>query len=284
MKFFEKFSKIPRQYVYLVLFLVVLVPLLLNLGVKFKHIDKPTQDLFNAVDRIPPQSQAVLISFDYDPSVSPELDPMAVALLRHCFAKKIRVICMSLYPQGSALGERAIAQVAKEYGSKSGIDYCNFGYRPAGSAVILWIGQSTRKSFPLDQYGTPFDSLPMMKTIRNYDDIPVVITLCGTAIVQSWIIYANAPYHANIGCGTTAVGAPDQYQFLQTGQMVGQLGGMKGAAEYEQLIVEHGYATKKGMATPAMNSVSSAHLLLILLVVLGNIGYFAAKRSKPQTA
>jgi hypothetical protein len=38
------------------------------------------------------------------------------------------------------------------------------------------------------------------------------------------------------------------------------------------------------MATPAMNSVSSAHLLLILLVVLGNIGYFAAKRSKPTTA
>ncbi|MDI6740155.1 MAG: hypothetical protein QME74_07305 [Candidatus Edwardsbacteria bacterium] len=279
-----KLSKIPRQYVYLVLSLAVLIPLLLPFDTRIKRIDKPSHDLFNAIDRIPPGSQAVLLSFDYDPSTSPELDPMAAAILRHCFARKVPVIAMSLYLTGAALGERAVKKIADEYGCKSGVDYCNFGYRPAGSVVILWIGQSARKAFPRDMYGTPFDSLPMMRNIRNYDDIPAVITLCGSAVVGTWIIYANARYHANIGCGTTAVGAPDQYQFLQTGQMIGQLGGMKGAAEYEQLIRDYGYTKVKGMATPAMNSVTIAHLLLIILVVLGNIGYFAVKRAKQKTS
>lgn len=284
MKSLEKLSRIPRPYIYAVLFIAVLVPLLVGADSRITRVDKVTQRLFDAIDRVPPRSQAVLVSFDYDPSMSPELDPMAVAVLRHCFARKVRVIGMSLYAQGAALGERAMNRIAAEYGAVRGVDYCNFGYRPAGAAIILYIGQSTRKAFPQDQYGTPFDSLPMMRGIRNYDDIPVVLTICGSAIVNTWIIYANARYHANIGCGTTAVGAPDQYQFLQTGQMIGQLGGMKGAAEYEQLVVDHGYSTRKGLATPAMNGVTSAHLLLILMVVLGNVGYFAAKRTKKPTA
>ncbi len=33
MKFLERLAKIPRQYVYLGLFIVVLVPLVLNLGI-----------------------------------------------------------------------------------------------------------------------------------------------------------------------------------------------------------------------------------------------------------
>ena len=70
----------------------------------------------------------------------------------------------------------------------------------------------------------------MMRNIRNYDDIPLIIDLAGSGIVNSWIVYAGARYHARLGSGVTAVMAPDNYQFLQTGQLVGQLGGMKGAA------------------------------------------------------
>ncbi len=72
--------------------------------------------------------------------------------------------------------------------------------------------------------------------------------------------------------------APDNYPFLQTGQLVGQLGGMKGGAEYEQLIVDAGYYQKPGMASKAMSAIAYSHILIILLIVLGNIGYFVTRQ------
>ena len=54
--------------------------------------------------------------------------------------------------------------------------------------------------------------------------------------------------------------------------MVGLLGGLKGAAEYEALIKQ------KGTATAGMDAQSIAHLLIVLFIVLGNIAYFISKK------
>jgi hypothetical protein len=83
-----------------------------------------------------------------------------------------------------------------------------------------------------------------------------------------------------VGAGLTAVMAPKYYPFLQTGQLSGLLSGMKGAAEYENLIYQKGYARSLGKAETGMNSQSMIHLLIIVLIVLGNIGYFFSRRKK----
>ena len=64
---------------------------------------------------------------------------------------------------------------------------------------------------------------------------------------------------------STAVMAPEQYPFLDSGQLSGMLTGMKGAAEYEQLI------EAPGLGMPAMAGQSAAHLYIFLLIVLGNL-------------
>jgi hypothetical protein len=61
------------------------------------------------------------------------------------------------------------------------------------------------------------------------------------------------------------------YPFLSAGQMVGLLGGLKGAAEYEMLI------DKPGMGQRGMDAQSVCHLVIILLVIAGNVGYFMRK-------
>ncbi len=75
-----------------------------------------------------------------------------------------------------------------------------------------------------------------------------------------------------MGAGVTAVMAPKFYSYLQAKQMIGLLGGMKGAAEYEMLV------SKPSMAVSGMNSQSLVHLLIIGFVVLGNVAFFAARR------
>jgi hypothetical protein len=54
--------------------------------------------------------------------------------------------------------------------------------------------------------------------------------------------------------------------------MKGLLAGMRGAAEYEQLIGHLDVATK------LMDAQTLSHLLVILFIILGNIGYLVGKR------
>jgi hypothetical protein len=93
-------------------------------------------------------------------------------------------------------------------------------------------------------------------------------------VIEAWVIYAHQPFDAQIGAGVTAVMATDYYPFLDTGQLVGLLGGMRGAAEYEVLI-EHHDAGVRGM-----DSQSVIHIFIIVLVVVGNIAYFSSRKRK----
>jgi hypothetical protein len=60
--------------------------------------------------------------------------------------------------------------------------------------------------------------------------------------------------------------------FLQSGQLSAILPGLTSSAEYELLI------NRKGLAIAGVDAVSMSHILVILLVILGNIGYFASRR------
>jgi hypothetical protein len=275
--FLAKLGKMDRRIVFAMLLVAILIPLLFSVRSRF-YVDKATQNVFDYVDKIEPNGRPLLLSFDYDPQVAAELDPMARAVLRHCFARNVKVVGLSLQPQGDAIGEAIMTQVGREFNKQNGIDYCYFGYRPAASIVILQMGVSFKKALPLDYYQTPFDSLPMMHKIHNYDDVALVLSLAGSTWPVTWMIYAGTKFHVKIAAGQTAVMAPDNYPFLQTGQFIGQLGGMKGGAEYEQLIMDHGYYGKPDVASKAMNAISYSHLLIILLIVLGNIGYFVSRK------
>ncbi len=281
MKLIQTLGRLDRRIIYLLLTLAVIVPLLIDIDVR-QRVDRSTESLFRAVDTLDPETKAVLISFDYSPDVAAELDPMALAVLRHCFARGIKVIGLSFSVQGAALGERAIAKAAKEYHKEYGRDYCYFGYRLGFAVTVLGIGESPRRILPADHYGNPYDSLPMMANIRNYDDIGLVVSLAGSGIALSWVVYAHNQYRANVAAGVTAVMAPDNFPYLQTGQLVGQLGGMKGAAEYEQLVQDHGYCQQKGLANKAMNAISSTHILIMVLIILGNLAFWQDRRTKKQ--
>jgi hypothetical protein len=277
LKFLAKMGKIDRRVVFVLLLVSILIPLLFNVRSRF-YVDSATRNLYDYIDKIEPNERPLMLSFDYDPQVAAELDPMARAVLRHCFARNVKVVGISLAPQGDAIGEAIMTQIAREYDKKKGIDYCYFGYRPGATIVMLQMGVNVKRALPLDYYQTPYDSLPMMNNIHNYDDIAMVLSLAGSTYPYSWIIFAGTKYKVKIGAGQTAVMAPDNYPFLQTGQLVGQLGGMKGGAEYEQLIVDAGYYHKADMASKAMSAISYSHILIILLIIFGNVGYFVSRR------
>lgn len=276
MSFFEKMLAIDRRWIFLVLAVVMIIPFFFYIGLPIK-VTPEVQALYDAVDRLKP-GDVVVYAGEYDPATIPELQPMAQAFLRHAFSKGARIIATGLFQLGVAQVEQDLALVAKEEGKKRGVDYVFLGYKPYPETVILNMGENFRKSFPTDYYGTPIDSLPMMKNLRNYSDCKMVVSINATSGADYWIRSAHGRYNIPLGLGVTAVMATDYYSYLQSGQIFALVGGMKGAAEYERLA---GFKQKNELkATARMDILNFAHLTIILFVILGNIAYFATRVKK----
>ncbi len=271
MKFVRWLANIDRRIIFVVIAVAVIIPLLLPLGLRVK-VTPQTQAIYDEVENLPDGSN-VLLSFDYAPDTMPEVQPMAVAFLRHCFEKKHKVIIMALWPQGAQLAIRAVADLSEDFDLEYGRDYVNLGYKPGGDIVIKSLGASFAEVFPHDMAGTPTANLPLMAKVRTLKDIDLVIDLsAGDPGIPAWVRVANALYQRKVAGGCTAVSAPQFFPYLQTGQLIGLLGGLKGAAEYEAVI---GYA---GKASRRMDAQSIAHVVIILFIIFANVSYFIMRK------
>ncbi|MEO0102273.1 MAG: hypothetical protein ABIK81_01055 [candidate division WOR-3 bacterium] len=279
MSFWERLGKIDRKIIFLVMAVVIIIPLLSPLNLVGK-VGRRTKELFQAIDKLP-EGSYLLITIDFDPQSMPELYPMYLAILRHAFAKNLRVIVTGLWVTGVGLGEEGLKTIAPEYNKVYGKDYVFLGWKPGITAVILGMGRSMKETFPTDYYGTPYDSLPIFFDDITYKNIPFMVSLsAGVPGYDAWIAYAQSRFGIRIGAGVTAVSAADAYPYLQSGQLTGLLGGMKAAAEYEFLNEKAGFTKAFKPASQLMDSQSLAHLVIMILVIIGNISYFALRRRR----
>lgn len=270
--FWQLLANVDRRALYLLLALSVALPLILKPKTQVR-ISEPVRDAFNAVDRLPAGS-VVMISIDFDPSSAPEVQPMLVAILRHAFKKNLKVVVIGQLALGLPMAEIALAEVAPDMGKEYGRDYVNLGYRPGYTAMMVGMGREIRDYFRTDYRGVPVDSFLFMRSVHNYKDIALLVSLAHGAVADVWIQYVGGRFNQAIIVGCTGVNAPNLYQYLHSGQIKGLIGGLQGASEYEALI------GRPGSAALGMPAQSAAHGLIILLLVIGNVGYLLSKRKK----
>lgn len=267
MNFWERLEKIDRRWVYLMVAIAVIVPFLIP--AKFPVAITPeTRAVYDFIEDLPDSSN-VFVVFDYYPSTIAECEPMARTGLHHFFRKDCNVITLSNIPLGGpTMAEAITREVAAEYGKEYGVHYVNLGYKANYVAVMQGMGTSIESIFPTDNSGTPLSELPLMQEVNDYSDIVFLFEVADNATADYWVAIVNAQYGVPMSVGMTAVSAPKYYAFIASGQVVGILGGMRGAAEYEQLVGLEGDAFR------GMDAQSMVHLLIIALVVVGNVGYF----------
>jgi hypothetical protein len=166
--------------------------------------------------------------------------------------------------------ERALAEASAAEGKQRNVDWVFLGYKSGSQSVILGLGESIRTMFPTDFWGTPLDSIPMMRGHNSYADFPLVVNLSGSAIADYYIRIAATRYRRTMVLGATAVMTTDYYPYLSSGQIKGLIGGMRGAAEYERLLDLFGNGRR------GMDAQSVVHILIVTLVLLGNVALFAS--------
>jgi hypothetical protein len=157
-----------------------------------------------------------------------------------------------------------------------GVDYVNLGFQSGNEFVIQRMGSDFKSMFPSDFTGTPYDSLPLVRNVKNFSNIDYSFNLsAGYPGTKEWVLIGVDQYGFKMGAGNTAVQATSMYPYVRTGQLKGILGGMSGAAEFE-LITKY---TAKG--TKFMLSQSFAHVVVVIFIIIGNVAYIMLERKRP---
>ena len=137
----EFLLNLDRRVIFLFVFLGVALPML----IPFHLPIKPTRNVRAVYDTIEAVAQrgagTVLMSLDYGPSSLPELEPMALSLLHHCFRRGLKVVVVNLWPQGVGMAQQVLDTVSGEMNKVYGEDYVFLGYKPGFGTLVISMGQ-----------------------------------------------------------------------------------------------------------------------------------------------
>jgi hypothetical protein len=269
-----RLSTLDRRILFLIVLACAAIPLLIGASVRLS-VGPTVKGMYNAIDSLPPGSY-VYLAADYDPGSLPELYPMNVAFVEHLFSKDVKIIAASLWAPGPPLSQRVFDEIAPKYGKSYGVDYVNLGFKEGREAVMVSVAEDLKATFPEDYFGTPYEEIPVLRGIGSLRDVSLIVNVsAGYPGIKEWVQQIATRFGIPIGGGVTAVSGPEMYPYIQSGQLVGLLAGMKGAGEYEQIL------GKPGLGLAGMAAQSSVHVAVIVFIVLANVFYFM-ERKKPK--
>lgn len=274
MQSLSKLQNMDPRIIYLILLLLVSIPLLSPLGIPLS-INEMTRTVYNLVDDLE-AGDRVLMAINYNPSDTADIEPQAVAVLKHLLQKDVRVAMVSFAASGPLIAEQLLqpyVQAGKTYGS----DMINLGFIPGGETAIRSIGSDVVGTAKVDYQGKDLLQAPLLAGVHDCRDFDLVYVLSGyTPGLPEWVQQVQGPLNVRLVGTSTTVSVPSCMPFVQSGQIAGLTSGLRGAAEYELLLQE------PGLAVTMMDAQSLGHLTIILFVVIGNIAYFVGKKSVKQ--
>ena len=284
--FFVWLGRVDRRWIFLVMAFAVAIPLAMQRPAPVEAT-AIVRNLYDRVDGLEPGSR-VLLSLDYGPSTQPENDPMSYGVARHCLRKDLQVFLVTTWATGPPMIEGLIESVVfRDFPDKVyGVDYVNLGYKVGEQGLIQSLTSDFKGQYTSDagigerSPSRPTDQIPMMDRVTTLSDFALLVPIgSGWPGVKEWVQFAGDPLGIDVGGGVTAVEAPLLYPYYPQ-QLIGLMGGLAGAAEYEALLTENfpEFRESGRAALIRMFPQTVAHLVIIGFVVLGNISYFVVRR------
>ncbi len=287
-------ERLDRRWIFLAMAISVAGPII-YIGITGKTLPETAtpaaRAVFDEIEELPPGSH-VLLSFDYDPASGGELTPMATSLVRQCAARGHKMVFIALWPLGSTLVDETIRKViyADYPALVEGRDYVNLGFQAGSEAVMKVMLTDFVKAFPKTSAGMASVNVPVLSGVTRVSDFPLLIAIsAGYPGAKEWVQYVISSSGGKIKmvAGCTGVQTPQLYPYYPQ-QLNGILGAIKGAAEYESLV--NSTLAKDGVPTPPkyleaqrrMGPQLGAHLLMVVLIILGNLVFFAQRRERAK--
>lgn len=261
---------IDRRILYVAVAVLVFLPLVLPFELPI-YTTPAAKSFFEAVEQVPPD-KLVIVACDFGAGTRGENEPQARAVIEHLMKKGQKFAILGFDLQGPEFGQRLAERAEKKYKRAYGKDWCNWGYKPSITMTLMSLAKNIPDTIGADRNGTPLRKLEVMKGIETIRDVGMICEFTGSAMLPPYVQMIQGVYGTPLAQGCTGIMGPEAFPYLDSGQIKGLLVGMKGAAEYETLV---GY---RGKGFKAMIPQSIAHVLLMGLIVLGNIGLFVSQR------
>lgn len=285
----DKLQSFDRRWIFLAMSLAIIFPLFFPLGLPAKP-DQMTKAAYNAIEALPAGSR-VFVSLDMDPASTPELEPFFKAVMLQLKRKNVKLVFATTWYSAPPLVERYMRESVEGTIAPAGtagydgppdrpyvknVDYVNLGFRDGKGAIISLFGSDLTKAFDgRANDGTSLDQIPMLNGIKQLKDFDLIVILnAGFPGTKEYVQFVGTRYKLKMVTACTAVSTTDLAPYFQTGQLVGLVGGMAGAAGYEHLV------GKTGAGTSGADVLNVGNLVVILAIVLGNVIYFVSPKKR----
>jgi len=271
-----------RRLLYLLLLVTLSAAVLLELGVP-EYPSARARRVYDTIENLPDGSR-VSLSLDYDPSSEGELSPMAAAFVRHLCEKHHKIFFVTLWDQGPPMVEKNLQILRSEYPEYvEGKDYVNFGYKAGRQVAITNAMADLEGTFLVDARGVGLKD-PKMELTRNLRSLSEMdLLICvggGSPGPLEWVQYAASAKNKRMLAGSPGVQAPQLFPYVPQ-QLTEMLVAIKGAAEYEEVLLQHRphLATRPGAheGRRRMGPQLVAHLLIVGLIIVGNVLHFTRR-------
>jgi len=272
----SKFYYLNPRWLYLAITLVLLIPMIFTIPMPENKGSRGAQGVYDMVSACP-TNKVILIDSSWDMGSKPEcMAPLECFVNDLCVRKRKFVVFSSgLYAPTFANG--VIIPIAEKAGYVYGRDWVNLGFiqPPAGSQTLLIDGfcRDIFATRPIDYNGTAITNIPLMQNVKNASDIHMVMAI-NYCPPQEWISIGKSVYGLEVAFASAAIMAPYYYVFMDSGQLCGLLTGNRGAYDYETLTGMF------GMGRKVMMAFAFGLCFIIAAVLLGNLGFWAAKRTR----
>lgn len=277
-----------RRIIYLLMILAVAVPILFGVSQQPSRLVSAERmyDVVEGVSMRP--GEVAMVWLDFGPGSIAENEPQATVLIEHLFRKRIPVIVISQYQQAESflrrIPEETAARLEREHPEQSwryGEAWVNAGYKPGAAIYIQAMvnAPDVSKFLGRDVSGMPITSYPAFSSIGGIKGVKIVGEITSLVGVFDNIIqfFQKSGYRPIVVHGCTSITIPEAYIFLDSGQLNGLLEGIAGAAWYSEVLKKHFPQSENQRLLVTNTALSMAHLMIILLIIVGNIAPFIGR-------
>ena len=296
----EKLADFDRRWIFLAMALAITLPLFkpLNLPVEPSPMVKSAYYAVESLD----DTKRVLLSLDLDPASTPELEPYYRAVILQLKRKGVKLVIVTTWYAAPPLVERWIKETIESQIVTDGpeelrdrkyvknVDYVWLGFREGREATINGMATDLRGTYDHQATdGTALGDIPLMNDIESVADFDLVVMVsAGFPGIKEYVQQAQGRATRSDGTklpagvpmigACTAVSTPEYTPYYSTGQLLGLVGGMSKAAEYEKLV------GRTGTAAQGTDVLNFGHIVVVLAIVFGNFIYFSNRRRRMRRA
>jgi hypothetical protein len=269
---YKKMATYDKRWVYVILFIVVLGPLIRPFGMPI-GISAMTKNYYNKLDELQ-EGDIVLDCWNMEFSGYMELKPGVLASHKMFIEKGVKLCIAFGHYEGVALPGEIFKQLKKwtdDYDYTEGEDYIIIGYVFPNEAAVAALAGDFHANVRVDWKGQSIEGT-FLDEIQNAGDFDMISDyttgLATTFMIRHMVLEYDIPMVEN----SIGVSVPGHLANLDAGLLTALLASTRGGAELEFLISSPGPGLK------AMDAFTFGHYSLIIFIIIGNIGHYGWTR------